>query len=822
MATLVGSLLVSLGLDSATFKSGLSDAEKKLKQAQKSFEKTGKSLQDMGTKLTIGVTAPLVAFGVASIKAASESRDAMAQVEASLKSMGNAAGFTKDQLADLASGEMQKSLYDDDEILRKVTANLLTFGNIAGDEFKRAQAAAVDLSAKLGTDLQSATILVGKALNDPVKGMTALSKAGIQLTDSQKAAVKSMAAVGDQAGAQKILLRELETQFAGSAEAARKADPAGAMKQSWAELQETVGAQLLPIFEKIAEVLGRLADKFNNVSPGMQSFIVSAGLIAAVLGPLLIAFGALIQVAAPMLALFTSIGGLMASTGTAAGAASVGFASLQPVFAAVLAAISPLLAPLAAVAAAGALLYTQWDKIAPVLQKIGERFQEAIGPRIIALVEGISAKLSELWSGPLGQGIRVVVGLLGDLVAILLEAFGETLVRVLGTAIDVFSGAMDVIIGAINVVVGVLTGDWRMAWEGAKSIFSGVVNAIISVAELLAPGISAAMSAMYSGVKLWIQDKLGAVFNWLKGKIEAVTSWFYGMYDAVVGHSYVPDMMDGIEAEFQRLQKAMVEPAKKATAAVKAEFKRQQEAAQDFAELLNRLFPEKAATREFRTNLPKIFGSKLSNADKEMAAKRLGDMFTGEAPEVTGDSGIVTGLKELGKELPKFAGGIETVNARIVKSFKDMADDTLSSISNLANSIKSGGIVDILSGVLDLFMQLGSIGAFGKGIQTTLNNVDGAKAEGGQIWAGRTYLTGELGPEVVTAKRNGWVTANDNLNDGRGGSSTVHIIPSPYFDAVVDQRASGVAAPMAARAAMGGAQIAQQNIGKRQRNRIPQ
>ena len=176
MASLLGSLLVKLGLDMTEFRSGLSASEKELRKAQRSIERTGRDMQSFGTSMSLAATVPLIALGKTAVTAAVESRDAIAQVEASLASMGNAAGRSSEQLQALAAGEMSNSLYDDDEILRSVTANLLTFGNVAGEQFDRAQAAAIDMAAKLKTDLQSATIMVGTLVLPPgTRGMTEAS-----------------------------------------------------------------------------------------------------------------------------------------------------------------------------------------------------------------------------------------------------------------------------------------------------------------------------------------------------------------------------------------------------------------------------------------------------------------------------------------------------------------------------------------------------------------------------------------------------------------------------------------------------------------------
>lgn len=77
--------------------------------------------------------------------------------------------------------------------------------------------------------------------------------------------------------------------------------------------------------------------------------------------------------------------------------------------------------------------------------------------------------------------------------------------------------------------------------------------------------IAAIVQRVYIGVKTWLGDKLKPVFDWVKSKVDAVTGAFRTMWDKVVGHSYVPDMVDGIATEFGRLKAVMVDVAQKAT-----------------------------------------------------------------------------------------------------------------------------------------------------------------------------------------------------------------------------------------------------------------
>ncbi len=163
-----------------------------------------KLLTDVGKKL----------IAVYSIQEQAEAR-----LEQTIKATGQAAGFTTRELTTMASGLQQVTKFGDEAIIGAESL-LLTFKDIAGDTFPRALESILDVSEAMGTDLQSATIQIGKALNDPILGLTALARSGIQFTEVQKDMIKGMVEMGDKSGAQAIILEELESQFGGVARAA--------------------------------------------------------------------------------------------------------------------------------------------------------------------------------------------------------------------------------------------------------------------------------------------------------------------------------------------------------------------------------------------------------------------------------------------------------------------------------------------------------------------------------------------------------------------------------------------------------------------------
>jgi hypothetical protein len=146
------------------------------------------------------------------------------QTVAGIKSTGGAANVTRRHVQQLS--ERLEDVSTVDENLIQQGANvLLTFTKIrnevgkGNDVFDRANKLGLDLSVRLEKDIGSSAIMLGKALNDPVKGIAAMSRAGVQFSEDQAEAIKKMVETGDILGAQKTILRELEKQVGGSAKA---------------------------------------------------------------------------------------------------------------------------------------------------------------------------------------------------------------------------------------------------------------------------------------------------------------------------------------------------------------------------------------------------------------------------------------------------------------------------------------------------------------------------------------------------------------------------------------------------------------------------
>lgn len=281
-------LSIKLSLNDKQFMTGL-------RKATSSMKKFGRNLQRTGQNLTRNLTLPIVAMGAASVKAFDTQQKAIAQVEAGLISTGQAAGFTSKELQKMASDLQAKTLFGDEVILKDATAQLLTFTNISGEQFARTQKAALNLATRLDGDLKSASIQLGKALNDPIANLSALSRSGIQFSKDQKEVIKSLAESGRLAEAQTIILDELEKQYGGAAEAARLAGlgPFQALQMVLSDLSEEFGALIMENLEPFRAKVEQITKFLQNLTDEQRRTLVSFAGYAAVIGPALFIIGKL-------------------------------------------------------------------------------------------------------------------------------------------------------------------------------------------------------------------------------------------------------------------------------------------------------------------------------------------------------------------------------------------------------------------------------------------------------------------------------------------------------------------------------------------------
>lgn len=249
------SLAVRLTSDLSGLTSGLTKGQQHVRDFSKGIESVGRKASSIfggiGASLAGAMGLAGGGFAIAKTLGLAQTQElAEKKLAATLEATGHAAGFSAGELKKYAA-ELQGVTNIGDEVTINAQAMLATFRNIRGDEFTRATELMLDMSAVMDTDLKSAAVQLGKALNDPAQGLSALTRVGVSFTEQQKEQVKQMMAVGDIAGAQKLILEELAGEFGGAARA--MADPLTQAKNLFGDVGEEIGKQMLPTLRSLAD-----------------------------------------------------------------------------------------------------------------------------------------------------------------------------------------------------------------------------------------------------------------------------------------------------------------------------------------------------------------------------------------------------------------------------------------------------------------------------------------------------------------------------------------------------------------------------------------
>lgn len=159
-----------------------------------------------------------------------------------------------------------------------------------------------------------------------------------------------------------------------------------------------------------------------------------------------------------------------------------------------------------------------WDEVGPELAKFGD------------LIKPLGKAIQNIWT--VAKPILAAVG--GAFLAmakIVLSVIGETIGPLLKDVGGIIAGIIRVIRGVFEVIIGILTGDWKMAWQGVKNIVTGTVKAVWKL----------------------ISGTFKLIWNIIVGFIKGIIGWFKWLWDVLVGHSIIPDIVNGIFYWFKLL-----------------------------------------------------------------------------------------------------------------------------------------------------------------------------------------------------------------------------------------------------------------------------
>ncbi|WP_374648961.1 phage tail tape measure protein [Rhizorhabdus sp.] len=639
-SSIIGQLRVILGLDTAAFLKGASEAQKEMTKLGRDLGKIGDKIGDIGKSMSVGLTAPLAAAGAGIVKFAGDFEAKMNDVSISTQ----ASGAQMKAMSELALDLGKSTVFSASEAagaMDMLAKNGLTAQQILGGAAK----AAIDLAAAAGTELDPAaaaltdTMAQFKMQVSDLPGVVNLitgsvNQSKFDFNDFQLA----MAQAGGVAGKVGVNFRDFTTTLAAISSSFSSGSDAGtsfkAMLMAIGSPSSTAAGVIQDMglkfyqangqMRSMAEIAQELQDKFAGLSDQdriqkMGDLFGADGIRAAL---------SLMQQGAQGL---DTLAASIAKTDAAAQSAQrmKGFNA-------------------------------QMEQLGGALEtlaiKIGESGLLAMVTSLVSGLSGLVDKMSELDPALLNIIVTVgaVVAAIGPLVAIVgsvVSGFG-TVIAVVARLGPIFTTLVPIIATIGRALLG-------LAIAGGPLTLIAAAAAAVYVAWQNWDKIGPILKRLYEGVKQWIGEKLSALFDAVKAKIKAVGDAFYVLWDRVVGHSYVPDMVDAIGQHFGRLDQNMVDPAEDATARTAEAFGNMaQSVVSDFQGMLSAIKRGDfggaivGLTGLFGT-FGKIFGGGTTSAD-DFLASTLGT-GGGDMPGFkTGGSFKVGGMSGIDRNLVQF------------------------------------------------------------------------------------------------------------------------------------------------------------------------
>lgn len=236
----------------------------------------------------------------------------------------------------------------------------------------------------------------------------------------------------------------------------------GALGGLWRTIQvdvlQPIGNQLIPYVTKGISYVQKFTDKWNRLGPATQKTIVKFAAVAASVGPVLLGFGKVSSGIGTVISNFGKVGGAITRLTGASG-----FSGIAKIM------TGPFGIAAAAVAAVALLIYKNWDKIAPILQKIGDRFVEfwnTVQPQLQPFID-LCIEIGSYLKDTLLEVFKIVW-----------QAAGEAIVTWFDQVSEVIDNVLDTFEGIITFLTGVFQGDWEKAWTGIVQAVGGIFGTL--------------------------------------------------------------------------------------------------------------------------------------------------------------------------------------------------------------------------------------------------------------------------------------------------------------------------------------------------------
>jgi phage-related protein len=500
---------------------------------------TGEKVKTSFKKMAVPAAAAFTAISAAAISSVKGAEEAAA-VGDKLKQVYDSMGYS--DLADDAeayAATLSKQIGVDDEIIKGAQTKLATFSEVtkSADTMARATGISADLAAAGFGSMDSASVMLGKALQDPIKGVGALSEVGVTFTDQQKKQIEAMVKAGDTAGAQAIIMGELEKQVGGVAAAG--ATSSEKLGVAFGEIGEAVGTGLLPAFEKLTPLIQGFADWAANNSGILVAIGVTLGVLA---GAVLLVNGALAAWSA-IVVIWSAVTTVATAVGAAFGA----------VIAFITSPIGLIVLAIAALIAIIVLLWQNWDTVSAALGKAWDWLSGkateifgAIKEWLAGVWDDIKTKAIEVWGSlkdwfdttwtniktavseaweavktSVSNGITAVVEFVKAMPGKILTAIGDIVTLLAQKGVDLIQGLIN---GYLSI--------WDTVLTFAGNIGSKVVGAVGSLGKTLYDKGTDLIQGFINGIKSMAGKILEAILGILPGPVRGIISGALGLRSA--------------------------------------------------------------------------------------------------------------------------------------------------------------------------------------------------------------------------------------------------------------------------------------------------
>lgn len=552
MSAVIGALRADLSASIADFASGFSRAADQVKSFSDKFKKAGESMQAFGGNMTLWVTAPLAVVAGSMVKTAMAAEEMQSAFDVSFGSMADATR----KWAEVTGDAMGRSTYELQEGASAFNGLFKAGGPAtaqATEMAKQFTVLAQDLASFFDMKPDEALAALRSGLSgeaEPLRRFNVyltegsvkaeayamgLAKAGSELTEQQKIQARASLIMKGTSEAQGDVIRTGDS----------ATNTVRSLQSAWNELSVTLGSKILPIFTPIVGMVQKAVEWFSQLSPAIQTTALVVGGLLAAAGPVIVVLGSIVSAIGTLIPV---VMGLAGALGMAAGSGGLAYA-----IGFIVGALAPFVA---AIAAAGAVIYIFREQLADFGRAASAAFQAIAGPALQALVADVKGMLAaigeafrQVFGKDVGTALKQAMKFLSDFAAIAGMVFGTIQGRVFSAFAAALGGIVRQVTNVVQLVSALLRGDFKGAWDAAGRIVTNAVDTMLNVLDALLPGakgvltsLGAIVGSAFKGIAAtlgWggdrINDLLGVARTAFSAVGDAVQAAYNRVRDIIVG-----------------------------------------------------------------------------------------------------------------------------------------------------------------------------------------------------------------------------------------------------------------------------------------------